>query len=59
MPLQELKNNKTPGIDRIQAENIKFSGEEATSRLFKLGGSPKNRKKSEDFDKATIVYQKK
>ena len=36
--LKELKNNRTPGIDNIQAEIQKNSGEKVLDRLFELIG---------------------
>ena len=54
--LKELKNNRAPGIDNIQAEILKNSGEKARDKLFeliskiyKLGIIPK------DFEKNKIV----
>ena len=54
--LKELKNNRAPGIDNIQAEILKNSGEKALDKLFeligkiyKLGIIPK------DFQKNKIV----
>ena len=35
---RELKNNRAPGIDNIQAEILKNSGEKALDRLFELIG---------------------
>lgn len=34
--MNDLKNNKAPGIDGLQAEMLKNAGEEAKDRLFKL-----------------------
>lgn len=53
--LKDQKNNNAPRMDGMQTEIFKFSGEEATNRLFKLVSSVhKIEKVPEDFKKGIL-----
>ena len=51
--LKELKNNRAPGIDNIQAEILKNSGKKALGRLFELIGKIINWESSQKISKKT------